>query len=306
MSFWKTYPVQNIFKKELFKDLQFEKEDIVSQFEVKRVKNIAEIREIKIFLKSHFGGPMKPVLDIPEDKLHGKKDTILYVKTTEMAGCLRYHYIGTFLDKEIYCVDCFCIHPMWRKKGLASYLLTELHKYANKNNIPYAMWLKEGAPLSIILHPHYSSTYVYKEITKSTKTKRITKCITIDEAYRFLDIFCEFKDIFIVRNKDAEQYWVLYQNGLHKVLACIQDTYQYLNGKKMGWITGWIESAMSDEYREEACNQICDSIDIFDYMWGNKKWIGNSKEWKQDGNFHWYLYQWTTSINIKDSYCILN
>ena len=76
-------------------------------------------------------------------------------------------------------------------------------------------------------------------------------------------------------------------------------------GKKMGWITAWIESPNINY--EEASTQICDSMyGIFDYIWGNKQWIGNSKEWKTDGQFHWYLYQWNTSIHINNSYCILN
>jgi hypothetical protein len=47
---------------------------------------------------------------------------------------------------------------------------------------------------------------------------------------------------------------------------------------------------------------------VFDYVWMNKKWIGkeNNSGWKIDGLFNWYSYQWTSSISINNSYCILN
>ena len=114
--------------------------------------------------------------------------------------------------------------------------------------------------------------------------------------------------IFIIRNREnTNQYWKLYENGIHKIIACIQDTYQYKNGKKMGWITGWIESPnITDEMREEASVQISESMDIFDYIWTNQIWTGQKNKWIIDGPFHWYLCRWTTSISIKRSYCIVN
>jgi len=73
------------------------------------------------------------------------------------------------------------------------------------------------------------------------------------------------------------------------------------------WITGWIESPnITDDLREEALHQISNSMDFY-YMWANRAWISEVKasEWKIDGSFHWYLYQWTTSIHFK-SYCVLS
>ena len=122
-----------------------------------------------------------------------------------------------------------------------------------------------------------------------------------------MDIYNEFNPIFIIKHKEnTNQHWRLYTNGSYKVLACIQDTYQYLHEKKMGWITAWLESPITEEERKEASIQISNSLyGIFHYIWGNKKWIGNSTDWIEDGTFHWYSHQWTTSIPIKNSYCIL-
>ena len=299
--FWKTYPIQNIFKAKWntkpFEDLRFEREPVTFPLEIKMKKT----NRIKYFLKDYFGNPPKtPVLDIPEDKLYGTKDVILYVEDKYIIGCVRYHYIGTFLDKEIYCVDCFCIHPLWRKKGVGDYLLTMLHIYVNKHNIPYSLFLKEGN-LNVLHPPLYSSIYVYRKTEKSDNS---VIDISIVDAYKLIDIYCECNPIFVIKNRDNKnQHWKLYKKG--KVLACIQDTYQRFEGNKIGWITAWICLSSTSTSNTNSAKQISDSMyGTFDYIWGNKKWTGNSKEWKNDGPFHWYSYQWTSALSF-NSYCIL-
>jgi hypothetical protein len=323
MVFWKSYPITNIlkskFNRDIFKDLQFERKNVISptgmDAKILDRTNIENVREIKVFLKNNFGNPPKsPVLDIPEDKLCGEKDIVMYVKDIDkkIVGCIRYHYLGRFItgsNEEIYCEDCFCIHNSWRKKGIGDYLLTKLHIYVNKNKIPYSMFLKEGPLLSIIHTPLYTGLYVYRKVNNISHPN-ITS-LTIKEAYKMMDIFYEFNhDIFIIRNKkNINQYWKLYRKDNYKVLACIQDTYQrFGKDNRIGWITCWIESSnMTDNCREDASKEISDSMcNEFEYIWGNKEWIGNSTEWTPDGQFHWYIYQWATNINIKRSYCILN
>jgi hypothetical protein len=119
--------------------------------------------------------------------------------------------------------------------------------------------------------------------------------------------------MFIIRNiLSTNQIWKLYKKDTYKVLVCFQDAYQRFeeNGrmKRIAWATAWIESPnMTDNIREEASKELSDTMyPDFDYVWMNKEWVGNNDMWKIDGPFHWYSYQWTTCINIKKSYCILN
>jgi hypothetical protein len=209
-------------------------------------------------------------------------------------------------------VDCFTVYKSWRRKGVGDYLLTFLHNYVNEHNIPYAMFLKEGRNLSIVHSPLYTGIYVFRELqlSKSNNIRDLTPAL----AYKLMDISSELNQILIIRNiKSTNQYWKLYEKGTYKVLACFQDAYQNFmeNGrlKRICWATGWIESPnMTDEYREEASRELSDSMyPEFDYVWMNKKWIGkgNNNSWKVDGPFHWYSYQWTSAININNSYCIL-
>jgi GNAT superfamily N-acetyltransferase len=325
MVFWQTYPIKHLlhshFNNKIFKSLVFERDTVSSPTGVKGdiIQRIPErIREVKEFIKNYFGNPPHtPILDIPEEKLLGEKDYILIVRDNKqnIVGCIRYHYLGQFVtaDKnEIYCEDCFCIHPKWRKKGVGDYLLTTLHIFVNQNNIPYSIFLKEGAKLSITHSPYYSSMYVFRE-TKPNVCSNIIN-LEVHQAYKLMNIFTEFdRSLFIIRNKNnPNQYWRLYIKGECKILACFQDTYQRFekagNMKRIGWITGWLESAdITDNIREEASKELSDSLNKqFDFIWADMKWIGNSNHWKIDGSFSWYLYQWTTSVSIKKSYCILN
>jgi hypothetical protein len=325
--FWINYPFRTIWQEKLnnkpFKDITFERADIKSPtgFEASTLsrEELKDITEVRVFLMKYFGKPPKtPILDIPEDKLLGEKDYILVVRDNEnkIVGCIRYHYMGIFItgeNQEIYCEDCFCIHPLWRKRGVGDYLLTKLHIFVNNNKIPYSMFLKEGTKLSISHDPYYSGIYVFRKLESNIQPINITSLNTI-QAYSLMDKFREFnRSLFVVRNKSStNQHWKLYKKGIYKVLACFQDAYQRFeeDGKmnKIGWITAWIESPnMTDTIREEASIELSDSvINMFDYIWANLDWIGESKLWKIDGQFNWYLYQWSTCVNIKNSYCILN
>lgn len=328
MVFWKTYPIEQFIKIKcnfnVFKSLIFNKIPIISptgiESSIITSCDTSVVTEIQQFLRKYFGNPPKtPIFDIPMSQLLGEDDHIIYLRDIDknIVGCIRYHFLGKFItskNEAIYSVDCFCIHPQWRKKGVGDYLLTQLHIYVNKNKLPYSLFLKEGSQLNIINPKLYSGMYVYKktESSNSTNSNNI-HILTKTEAYSLMDIFREFnKNIFIIRNiKSNNQIWKLYRLETHKILVCFQDTFQrfYENNisKKIGWITAWIESPnISDYIREKASSELADSMfNQYDYIWMNKEWSGNSDKWSNDGLFHWYTYQWTTSIHIKKEYCIL-
>lgn len=324
--FWTTYPLTNIiqakFNKDIFKSQIFKRESVDSPTGINAIiitknQNTHLISDIKIFIKNNFGSPPNtPILDIPENHLLGDKDHILIVIDTDknIIGCIRYHYLGVFIssnNQEIYCEDCFTVKREWRKKGVGDYLLTQLHIYVNKNNIPYSMFLKEGRNLTIIHSPLYTGLYVFRKLDAQYSKNVLS--ISINQAYKLMDIFQELNKIFIIRNvQSTNQYWKLYKKDTYKVLVCFQDAFQNFKEKeeikKICWATAWIESPnMIDKYREEASRELSALMyPEFDYVWMNKEWTGNDTDWKIDGFFHWYPYQWTTNISIKKSYCILN
>jgi hypothetical protein len=327
MVFWNTYPLFNILRAKFntlpFKSLVFDKPLIPTPSGLHALfitpKNTKYINHVREFIRETFGSPpTKPILDIPEEHILGGRDIIIAATDVDrnIIGCIRYHYMGIFIpqNKDIFCVDCFCIKKEWRKKGVGDYLLTVLHRYVNDNNIPYCMFLKEGSVLPIMHAYHYSSKYVYRELGPTIRSSNIEH-ISVAAAYKLMDIMTELHpNTFIIRNYESQnQRWFLYKNGHYKVLVCFQDTFQKVleNGKykRICWVTGWFESSnITDKCREEASKQLTDIMyPEFDYVWMDRVWIGNAALiWKDDGPFSWYLYQWATNINIKGNYCILN
>lgn len=328
MGFWNTPPLlwRYLWPTQRFHPLVFDKDPLPSQSwgiaQQLHAHDYQQKTRIRDFLRVHFGTPpTSPILDIPENHLVGPLDVLFYVSDNEhcVIGCVRYHHLGYVASEPMYLVDCFCIHPQFRKRGLADYLLTTLHRYANEHGIPYALFLKEGSSLPIWSIPLYTSSYIYKRV-KHGGPHDALQSLTPEEAHRLLHTFCEIvPERFVIRPScTTNQSWRLYRGTNHQlILACIQDCYQWLQEadgtrKKMGWMTAWLESPMvTDDCRERAITAMADSMaNKFDYIWANREWIGSTPiehlDWKEDGTFHWYAYQWTTSLSIKNGYCILH
>lgn len=276
------------------------------------------ITEICTYLQTYFGNPPHtPILDIPESQLLLQHDYLFFVRDKEgqMAGTIRYRYTGKLLIDtsaicpDIYRVDAFCIRPDWRKKGVGDYLLTELQRYATIKDQPYAMFLKEGPQLSITHRPLYSGAYVYRSIVTNIESKAThVTLISSVQAYHMLDVYHRiYPKVCIIRNQHGNQHWRYYKDGYSTILACFQDTYQRLEGKKIAWCTAWLESSVvTDEIRKEAAIELTSILPSFDYVWMNKQWVGNDSAWKQDGGFHWYTYQWSSNLELDGSMCILD
>ena len=329
MGFWNTPSLlwSHLWCRKRFQPLVFDKDPLPSPLSeswgiAQRLQphDFQQKTRIREFLRTYFGTPpTSPILDIPEESLLGPLDVLFYVSDNQrhVIGCVRYHHVGQLESEPMYLVDCFCIHPQFRKRGLADYILTILHRFANEHGIPYALFLKEGSPLPIWSIPLYTGNYVYKRVGHY-EPKGCLQCLTPEEAYRLLDTFCEVvpNHLVIRPSSVTNQIWRLYRASPHQlILACVQDSYQWLEEedgqrRKMGWMTAWLESpAVTDDCRGCAITAIADSMEgKFDYVWTNKEWLGSSdiRDWKEDGAFHWYAYQWTTSLNIKRGYCIIH
>jgi hypothetical protein len=130
--------------------------------------------------------------------------------------------------------------------------------------------------------------------------------------------------LVIINTEYNNQNWLLYKEGLHKILICYQDTYQITyqdiynqnnnqnnnpnnqTKKTIGWVTAWFETSnIPVRIKENAINLFLKEIHkSFNYIWANSEWIPRECNWKKDGQFHFYTYQWSTSYNLKNRYCI--
>ena len=165
---------------------------------IRRVKTWLEARQITDFLAENFGSPPRtPVLKIPPSEFIGSEYLVntfaYYLPTSQIAediyppidksrpeilvGCVRYrlwarsHPVASTAKPEqipencqnIFAVDCFCVDRRFRSKGrkIGTWLLKYLHYFANTNAIPYAVFMKEGRPLSIPIWPFRQGMYAW-------------------------------------------------------------------------------------------------------------------------------------------------
>lgn len=333
MVFWKFKPTissESTFTSDVIEKYALTSPTGTSAIRVTNQTATPELKtEICTFLRDYFGDPPHtPILDIPEDKLLDTHDYVFYIRDKEgqLAGTIRYRHTGELLINKdptswptIYRVDGFCIRPDWRKKGVGDYLLTELQRYATMKGQPYAMFLKEGGDflkdMLSLSPPLYSGVYAYRKITyNKTKQWKNVRIFSPLQAYHMLEWYHRlYPNIFIIRNQHDGQHWRYYKNGYHTILACFQDSYQRIpeTGEKMGWCTAWLESStLTDEIRYKASLEITNTLPSFDYIWINKKWVGNRvnkhSAWSEDGGYFWYTYQWSTNLKVDVSMCALD
>jgi hypothetical protein len=277
-----------------------------------------------------------PLLYFTVDTLfeNENKDHIFLIRNEKdgIIATVRYHWIGYFMgfmgftenkksssSPVMYLVDGLCVHPNWRGKQLVEYLLTELHAFANKMDIPNAVFLEEGhSSLPLFPLPFYISKYVYRNLSNKSAIKHnpSTSILTLsqEKAFTWITIYLQLypETIFIGHHHSKNVKWLLYRNRSHRILVGIQNTHQIFpeTNETMGWITAWLEIGdISNEDRNQASLEITDDLSSdFDWIWMDRIWAGGdqkSDEWMEDGDFKWYNYQWESSKIIRNSYGIL-
>jgi hypothetical protein len=199
-------------------------------------------------------------------------------------------------------IDCFCIAPAWRRNGVGTYLLTELHALTMSLGLTYSLFLKEGAQLHQDTQPIYSSTYVYMQNSQQNTTNSV-QSISHDTACRLIEIYKTLypHTLALVRQESEQKqiHWRLWRDqNHHMILASFQDSFQIHPETQtaIGWCSGWLESATEPppKERDEIILALMSTVP-FDWIWADKAWIRNrfrETQWHDDGAFHWYAYQW--------------
>lgn len=270
---------------------------------------------LKTNFKSNSKSPEYIYEKMPEEILIQVPDS-----SGSIAGTVRARLAGSFEYMPITLIDCFCVRPDMRRKGLGTFLLGSIKQACANNNIYNAIFLKEGSPINVPgILPVYSSYYAYRHIAELEKSTQVSY-MTPSQAYSLISTYSMLRpDTFMILNKRSEnQKWLIYRspsvsssmpyNSGIWVLALIQNSYQTISGKKIAWVTGWIESPLvNEETRTLASETISSSIARlgYDWVWLDYKWIGKSTKFQQDGSFHWYTYQWSTSLIPDMSYIIM-
>jgi hypothetical protein len=166
--------------------------------QIRRVSTWLEAKHVSDFLKDNFGNPPKtPILKVPPSELIGPEYLVntfaYYIPTHQitesifpsinksqseiLVGTIRYrlwarsHPVPSDTElvnipdtcQNLFTVDCFCVDRRFRTKGrkIGTWLLKHLHYFANTNAIPYAVFMKEGRPLTIPVWPFRSGIYAW-------------------------------------------------------------------------------------------------------------------------------------------------
>lgn len=274
----------------------------------------ADRRAVADFLAKNFGSPPRsPRLRAsfsPEDLIlfSGSKEDPFTIN-----GCIRLSYAGHFETVPIFAVDCFCIAPLWRRKGLGTHLLAALQREAMKRGMGLTVFLKESAPVFTLRHPLYSSSYVFCRNPQALRASSEVRPLTHREALSLVKIFKEmYPETFILcsTTHSKDRLWRLWKRGPLFILVSFQDSFQIhpLTNSTIGWATGWLESPLLSSYtnqeeRQQIILEIISSLP-YDWIWADIQWIKapSSTHWQQDGPFHWYTYQWQPTIRPNGSY----
>ena len=269
------------------------------------------------FLYHHFARTIAhPRLTYTPDTLLGPHDLLLVLLQKGsyphpvIAGTLRYHLVGTFqhTDKPVSLVDAFCIHPTWRGKGLGAFLLATLHRTANQQGRPYALFLKEGTPLPYPVRPALSGQYVYRELSplsplSSLPLLSLSPC----QAHCWMRLYLQsFPSTFLGLPPPSppsppSQHWFAYASPTASILVCVQDAHQVWKGGRIGWTTVWLETPTVTPFLRYAVSNALSYVvaPYYQWLWLERRWVGEpmGPEWIEDGAFHWYSYQWATTCH---------
>jgi GNAT superfamily N-acetyltransferase len=266
-----------------------------------------EFSNIRFFLKTYFGNP--PLTPLLRPHL-SNEDIILYVRENSsiesIVGCIRYTYAGNFEEEIIYKIDCFCIHPRWRKKSVGSYLLSALHKETMERGLCYSIFLKESAPIYALTHPFYSSMYMFKRIHPSSHSYIIQWPLE-EQVFKIIHVFKSlYPNLFILINHKTTE-WRLFKYRDYILFIGCQESFQEHPETKspIGWVTGWLESPRLT-WRPDR-SQIIDAMLStlpYKWFWTDKRWVEEAIGWKEDGPFHWYSYQWKPTLTPSGNYIL--
>jgi hypothetical protein len=313
---------------------------MTTEFEVKRVNDMNMALHVSQFLHTFFGSPPKtPYLYIePTQLIYNPSKPVHHVKTLyitsstknpQIIGCVRDTFAGYIWTNTIkrrvpvYCIDCFCVHPEYRKTGVGHELLHNWHYDSDKEGIHTVIFLKEGAPLPITALPFYSSRYAYinvrkmkQELTNNSMLRNETnwKYISVHDAEHKIQTYKKiFPDTFVIFNATStiKRSFLEYKKDTYWALLCIQDSHQIHPEDKgiIGLQTCFLPSpnlingSSNDEFNL-CMKELIHNIH-FDWFWTDQQWISKSDlKWKKDGPFHWYSFQWFTNKKIGPYYCM--
>lgn len=217
-------------------------------------------------------------------------------------GKIRRNYLQKEMNDALYYIDYFWTHSTKRGHGLGDFLLTAIFKKIKSlhttGQLAPVIFLKEGTPLSKLIPPLYTSTYIYKYVAgedndniRFINNKMCEQIIAkwignnTSQLYQSLDTNMTNKYIILWRNKVIYYITIPNQYGPNKK-------------DKIAWITGMV-SVPNCKDNDAAIEESAKYIAYYcgtKYIWADSQFFTNQHKWNIDGIFHLYAFQWNPIV----------
>jgi GNAT superfamily N-acetyltransferase len=268
-------------------------------------------RIVSEFLAKNFGNPPKtPVLQIPPSELYeNSAHTFVWISdNSKPLGSIRYRPWSKDNKRIYWQVDCFCVEKDSRSKGIGTWLLKYLHSWANSRGIPYAMFIKEGAPLVIPRLPFKTGVYAFIDIggLSLNANHGSLKQIPVSFAEKWVrpqaSATTTATAIFPYdSDQNYTSFWYLYKSNSIWLVIRAEKTNQVGPTGHLGWLTNIYESPSwkTISFQEQTkyitnCTQLISKKNNWGSVWIDSSWVEISEEspWKLDGPYFLYSFQW--------------
>ena len=195
---------------------------------------IEQARELSQFLGSYYYEQKSPyslvvspreILKIMEEEQ--AQVFVVYNSKKQLLACVFQFYVGIHQGQKMGLISWLCVHPEWRKKGIANLLFhhIEFHTTAPKIN-----WFRNDAFFKSPLPPIYSSTMMSRKIRKNSSAyvRQQGQQTQNIEKTKFSELWKRDNPTgFILDdNKRGQiQYWA-FKNREKALYALVQPTYE--------------------------------------------------------------------------------
>ena len=236
---------------------------------------------------------------------------LVYDNNKEIVGCISASQLGYIepegTDIKLRLIREFCISSEWRKKGLGSYLLLKIWDVLKHISEDSVLFLKEGSPIPSAGIPLYSSAWIYKIIYNNNIISNKCTIINQSDINIQLEEFANKYELSIYNNFPNELHTdtiILHYKGFKgEILCAMTDAKQQIDEIDIWYMTGlYIKGGLLDSECCHAAEEFGKKIAATLHKKAVALWLDEkvltadaaaNSNWKKDGIFNWYAFQWT-------------
>lgn len=208
-------------------------------------------------------------------------------------------------DYEVRLIRDFCVAPAARGRGVGNTLLQAILADSRALGQVCAVFLKEGAPIGRAGPSLYSSTWMYRRY-KGRESSFGASEIPARHVDEILGMFSA-ENPRVIYNLPADPATTatrvfIYKGFSGAILAAFTPAYQKHpnNNAEIIYQTGWLERGevfpMERIDAARALSELAARSMGAGWIWMDRAALGKQTmmyQWKDDGPFHWYAYNWT-------------